>query len=60
MAIKAHIKGNTLFIEVPCNTTNPRPSSKGITLLVASASETTDIEVLGKPLKISLNAMIKA
>jgi len=60
MAITASIKDGILTIKVPCNTTNPRPSGTGKTLLVASASETTDVVVNGQPLKISLNAMIKA
>ena len=59
MAITASIKDGFLHIKVPCNTENHRPSSSGVTLLVASATETTDVMVKGKALKIQLNAMIK-
>ncbi len=57
--MKATIKDNTLYLEIPLQT--PRPSVSGKTLVVATTSGnlTTSSTVNGKPLIIGLNAYIK-
>lgn len=57
--MKAHIKNGTLFIEVPCDCENPRTSKSGLTRLVASETQVTDVVVKGQSLKVQVNAMIK-
>lgn len=59
MAITASIKGRVTAHQGALQHRKSHPSSSGITLLVASATETTDVMVKGKALKIQLNAMIK-
>jgi hypothetical protein len=60
--MKAEIKEidgiNCVVITVP--TQKPTVSSSGKSLLVASASNTTDCIVNSKPVKVTINAYIKA
>lgn len=59
--MKAEIKNGTLVVTISLEP-KPRPSSSGKTLLVASTGGfvTTEAEVDGKPVRVSLNATIKA
>lgn len=56
--MKAEIKGNVLFIEIPLQ--SPAPSATGKTLVVASTrgNVKTTAEVNGKQVTIGLNAYI--
>jgi hypothetical protein len=49
-----------LVITLPANVDNPPESSTGKTLLVASASMPTTINVKGRALRVSVNATIAA
>jgi len=53
------IEGKELVIRIPMQ--EPRPSSSGKTLVVASTNgnKTTDVQVQGQPVIIGLNAYIK-
>ena len=57
--MKATIKDNTLYLEIPLNA--PRPSASGKTLVVATSggNVTTAATVNGKPVVVGLNAYIK-
>lgn len=57
--MKATIKDNILYIEIPMET--PRESSTGKSLIVASTGgfEKTPLQVEGKQLTINLTAMVK-
>lgn len=57
--MKVTIEGKDLVIRIPMQ--EPRPSSSGKTLVVASTSgnKTTDVMVQGQPVIIGLNAYIK-
>ena len=59
MSMKAEIKDNKLHIEIDLE--EPRPSSSGKTLVVASThgNTATDAKVNGKTVIIGLNAYIK-
>lgn len=59
MAITAKIKGGVLMLEIPVNNP-PRRSGSGKSLLVASDTTVTECVVDGQPLKVSINAYIKA
>lgn len=50
-----------LVIRIPVNS-NPPPSSSGKTLTVASTHgfQTTPVTIDGKPVKVSLNASVRA
>jgi len=55
----AEVKDGVLLIEIPLER-KPRPSTSGKTLLVASTGgfRTTEAEVQGQKVKISVNATI--
>ena len=57
--MKATIKDNTLYLEIPLNA--PRPSASGKTLVVATSggNVTTAATVNGRPVVVGLNAYIK-
>lgn len=58
--MKAEIVDNTLKLEIPLETT-PRPSKSGKTKIVASTGGFVELPVehLGKPVSLSLNAVIR-
>jgi hypothetical protein len=56
--MQAEIKGNKLVITVELNTP-PVQSSSGKTLLVASESGKTNLQVQGKQVSVTVNAYIK-
>lgn len=57
--MKVAIEKNELVIRIPMQ--EPRPSSSGKTLVVASTNgnKTTEVTVQGQPVIIGLNAYIK-
>lgn len=57
--MKVTIEGKELVIRIPMQ--EPKPSSSGKTLVVASTSgnKTTDVQVQGQNVIIGLNAYIK-
>jgi len=57
--MKVAIEGKELVIRIPMQ--EPRPSSSGKTLVVASTNgnKTTDVQVQGQNVIIGLNAYIK-
>jgi len=57
--MQVKIENDELVIRIPL--TEPRPSSSGKTLIVASTGGNvrTDVEVKGKPVFLGLNAYIK-
>ena len=57
--MQVKIEGNELVIRIPMQ--EPRPSSSGKTLVVASTNgnKTTDVKVQGQNVVIGLNAYIK-
>ncbi len=57
--MKVKIEDNELVIRIPM--VEPRPSSSGKTLIVASTGGNlrTEVEVDGKPVFLGLNAYIK-
>jgi hypothetical protein len=57
--MKVKIEDNELVIRIPM--VEPRPSSSGKTLIVASTGGNirTEVEVEGKPVFLGLNAYIK-
>jgi hypothetical protein len=58
--IKAEVKNNTLFIEIPLQT--PTASGSGKNLVIASTHGITvsGASFNGNPVKIGLNAFVKA
>lgn len=57
--MKAEIKNGMLVIEIPINP-EPRLSSTGKSLLVATETAVTGAIVKGKPVKVTLSAYIPA
>lgn len=59
--MKVTLEGSELVIRIPANTTDPKPSASGKTLLVASTAGSirTDLMVKNKVLTINLSAYIK-
>ena len=57
--MKATIKGNILYIEIPLHA--PRPSATGKTLTVASSNgnKETEARINGKTVVVGINAYIK-
>lgn len=57
--MKASIKNNVLYLEIPLHA--PRPSATGKTLTVASTkgNQTTEARIDGKPVIVGVNAYIK-
>lgn len=58
--MKVSIENNELVIRIPVENP-PQPSASGKTLVVASSrgNQKTDVEIMGKPITIGLNAYIK-
>ncbi len=57
--MEVKIVGSNLVITVAANVVNPPTSKSGKSMLVSSESSKTTVNVLGKQLKVSLNAYVE-
>ena len=58
--IKAKVENNTLFLEVPLQTPTPSGSGKNVVIASTHGIVVSEASFKGNPVKIGLNAFIKA
>lgn len=58
--MKVTLKDNVLVIEMQCGELTPSKSGKSLIVASTRGNQTTDVQVDGKPLVVSVNAYVSA